>query len=195
MPQRNAPDDPLASQASFDSIRTSRWFRIRFWLKHTGFYEPIRRGITSLAGNDPSHVQLWSSVSAGALSGVIGATFGNPLFLVKARLQASPPRPTSLNSNTLPNRYAYRSAFDGLTQILRTEGPKGWIRGVDAAMLRTAMGSSVQLPAYNYAKTNLGPYLPSDSIWLYLASSSFSGLCVLAAMQPAGTSTSQFKFH
>ncbi|KAG0146927.1 hypothetical protein CROQUDRAFT_656722 [Cronartium quercuum f. sp. fusiforme G11] len=152
-----------------------------------GFYEPIRRTIHSLVGIDPSNIQLWSSISAGALSGLVGAIFGNPLFLVKARLQASPPKITSSKAIVHSSRYNYRSGLDGLNQIIRQDGLKGLMRGVDAAMLRTAMGSSVQLPAYNYAKTRLSPYFSEDSFWLYVASSSFSGMCVLAAMQPADT--------
>ncbi|PLW56600.1 hypothetical protein PCANC_01493 [Puccinia coronata f. sp. avenae] len=174
-----------------------------------GFYEPLRQSIGSLSGQDPSKVQLWSSISAGALSGVIGAILGNPLFLVKARLQAySSARDSALGKSTTnskstpvisanpqmkssfsthPTQHAYKSAVDGLHQIFKAEGFKGLMRGVDAAMMRTAMGSSVQLPAYNYAKTNLAPYFSPDSFWLYIASSSFSGLCVLGAMQPADT--------
>ncbi|KNE89724.1 hypothetical protein PSTG_16797 [Puccinia striiformis f. sp. tritici PST-78] len=163
-----------------------------------GFYEPLRQSICSLSGQEPTKVQLWSSVSAGALSGVIGAILGNPLFLVKARLQAyssvrdgSPTISSTSNKPALssahPTRHAYKSAVDGLHQIFKAEGFKGLMRGVDAAMMRTAMGSSVQLPAYNYAKTNLAPYFTPDSFWLYIASSSFSGLCVLGAMQPADT--------
>jgi solute carrier family 25 protein 34/35 len=149
-----------------------------------GFYEPLRQSIGSLSGQDPSKVQLWSSISAGALSGVIGAILGNPLFLVKARLSANPQMKSSFSTH--PTQHAYKSAVDGLHQIFKAEGFKGLMRGVDAAMMRTAMGSSVQLPAYNYAKTNLAPYFSPDSFWLYIASSSFSGLCVLGAMQPAG---------
>lgn len=169
-----------------------------------GFYEPLRRSIGSLSGQDPSRVQLWSSVSAGALSGVIGAILGNPLFLVKARLQAyssvrdtvaaktissgdSPIKPSLPSPSPHRTQHAYKSAIDGLMQIFRAEGFKGLMRGVDAAMMRTAMGSSVQLPAYNYAKTHLAPYFSPNSFWLYIASSSFSGLCVLGAMQPADT--------
>jgi len=158
-----------------------------------GFYEPLRQSIISLSGQDPSRVKLWSSVAAGASSGVIGAILGNPLFLVKARLQAYSSAISRSKITTSPvipvhpTQHAYRSAFDGLTQIFRTEGFKGLMRGVDAAILRTAMGSSVQLPAYNYAKTNLAPYFSNDSFALYIASSSFSGLCVLTAMQPADT--------
>ncbi|PLW56598.1 hypothetical protein PCANC_01499 [Puccinia coronata f. sp. avenae] len=128
---------------------------------------------------------------------------------VKARLQAhsAVPDPSIGKITTNPNsatavltnsqiksslsphrtRYAYKSAMDGLDQIFKAEGLKGLMRGVDAAMMRTAMSSSIQLPAYNYAKTNLAPYFSPDSFWLYIASSSFSGLCVLGAMQPADT--------
>ncbi|CAH7676469.1 mitochondrial carrier domain-containing protein [Phakopsora pachyrhizi] len=192
-----------------------------------GFYEPMRQALGSISGQDPSKRQVWSSISAGAISGVIGAILGNPLFLVKARLQASfssrtfpssssssspssfssiPPLNSQSSAASLSkpfltqssssihrssinpiNVYNYKSALDGLRQILRTEGIKGLARGMDAAILRTAMGSSVQLPAYNYAKSKLAPYFSKDSIAIYFASSSFSGLCVLAAMQPADT--------
>lgn len=174
-----------------------------------GFFEPIRGRINTLAGYDsPTAVHLWSSILAGASSGVIGAILGNPLFLVrpvfpfssssassgithpagsrcaqvKARIQAYSPT-VALGSTGA--RHAYRNAWDGLSSIVRAEGFKGLARGVDAAMLRTAMGSSVQLPAYNYAKGVLGPYLDNGAL-LYLASSSFSGMCTLIAMQPAG---------
>lgn len=65
------------------------------------------------------------------------AIAGNPLFLVKARIQAySPANPAGVQHN-------YKGGFDALSSIFRSEGFKGLYRGVDAAMLRTAMGSSV----------------------------------------------------
>lgn len=52
---------------------------------------------------------------------------------------------------------------------------------MDAAILRTAMGSSVQLPTYNWTKNQLvrQGILPGDSVWTFLASSSVSGICVV----------------
>jgi hypothetical protein len=67
-------------------------------------------------------------------------------------------------------------------------------------MLRTSMGSSVrhtnvlarlftnepfvqvQLPTYNWTKSQLVSrgFLPANSIWTYLASSSVSGVCVVS---------------
>jgi hypothetical protein len=50
-------------------------------------------------------------------------------------------------SPTIPvghQRY-YKSSWDALRQIYAAEGVKGYFRGVDAAMLRTGMGSMVRL--------------------------------------------------
>lgn len=111
------------------------------------------------------------------------AILGNPLFLVKARMQAySPFHPVGA-------QHHYTSALHGLIDIVRKEGVKGLARGVDAAVLRTAMGSSVQLPAYNLAKTTFSGWGVGDHAGLYLLSSTFSGLCVCTVMQPAGAST------
>ncbi|GAA5821292.1 hypothetical protein JCM11251_004556 [Rhodosporidiobolus azoricus] len=146
-----------------------------------GFFEPFRHTLNSLAGLGPNETRAWSSVGAGAMSGVVGAVLGNPLFLVKARMQAYSP------FNPVGAQHNYASALDGLRSIVAAEGLKGLARGVDAAMLRTAMGSSVQLPAYNLGKTTFASWGVGDHIGLYLLSSTFSGGCVLLVMQPADT--------
>ena len=74
---------------------------------YTGFYEPIRHNVNRLLGFSPTEQRPYTSVFAGAASGVIGgkqhicactgrrradrplACLGNPLFLIKARLQVS----------------------------------------------------------------------------------------------------------
>lgn len=130
------------------------------------------------------------------------AILGNPLFLVKARMQAYSPY-----FQIGKTSYKYKNTFDGLRSIVKSDGfVRGLSRGMDAAILRTAMGSTVQLPAYNWAKTYLvnlnetntfayNPFLymagKPNSFWTYLASSTFSGLCVCAVMQPADTALSR----
>jgi len=86
-------------------------------------------------------------------------------------------------------QHYYKNSWDALRTIFQRERFRGLVRGVDAAMLRTSMGSSVQLPTYNWTKNQLVSrhILPADSIWTYLASSSVSGVCVLVMMQPADT--------
>ncbi|EKM61600.1 uncharacterized protein PHACADRAFT_204767 [Phanerochaete carnosa HHB-10118-sp] len=148
-----------------------------------GFYEPFRRTLNQMVGLKPSDQMPLTSVIAGAGSGAIGAVLGNPLFLIKARMQAySPALPVG-------HQHFYKHSWDALSTIYRAEGLRGLVRGVDAAVLRTAMGSSVQLPTYNWTKNQLTQrgILPADSIWTFLASSSVSGMCVLAVMQPADT--------
>ncbi|KAG2755364.1 hypothetical protein P692DRAFT_20890574, partial [Suillus brevipes Sb2] len=72
-----------------------------------------------------------------------------------------------------------------LYSIWQTEGIRGYFCGMDAAILRTAMGSSVQLPTYNWTKNQLvgNAILPGDSVWTFLASSSVSGVCVVCSQR------------
>ncbi|KAG8722090.1 Mitochondrial oxaloacetate carrier protein [Ceratobasidium sp. 394] len=148
-----------------------------------GFYEPFRKIFNSAIGLKPNEQMFASSMAAGAASGLVGACLGNPLFLVKARMQAySPALPVGA-------QHYYRNSFAALAEIYRAEGLRGYIRGMDAAILRTCMGSSVQLPSYNWTKNMLvknGVASP-DSTWTFLASSSVSGACVCLVMQPADT--------
>ncbi|KAF8899066.1 mitochondrial carrier domain-containing protein [Infundibulicybe gibba] len=148
-----------------------------------GFYEPFRRNINRFVGYAPEdHIPV-TSIMAGASSGAVGASFGNPLFLIKARMQAySPALPVGA-------QHYYRSSFDALSTIFRAEGYRGLVRGMDAAILRTSMGSSVQLPSYNFTKNQIVKrgIMPADSALTFLASSSVSGICVCIVMQPADT--------
>ncbi|KAH8925105.1 mitochondrial carrier [Atractiella rhizophila] len=147
-----------------------------------GFYDLYRTTLNRLAGvEDVTAQHAWSSVAAGASSGVTGAILGNPLFLIKARMQAYS------SANPVGAQHKYKSPLHGLQQIMKKEGTKGIFRGVDAAMFRTACGSSVQLPAYNFAKIYLSQYMPSDSVFTYILASTFSGACVCLVMQPADT--------
>jgi len=81
-------------------------------------------------------------------------------------------------------QHYYRSSFDAIRTIFRADGFRGLIRGIDAAILRTATGSSVQLPSYNWTKSNLVNHgiLPADSHWTWLASSTVSGACVVRSL-------------
>ncbi|ESK90474.1 oxaloacetate carrier [Moniliophthora roreri MCA 2997] len=148
-----------------------------------GFYEPMRRGLNRAANLSPSEQNMATSVIAGASTGAIGATLGNPMFLIKARMQAySPALPVG-------TQHYYRNSIHALSSIIREEGLRGLLRGTSAAVLRTASGSSVQVPSYVWAKGQFVKHgiLPADSFWTFLASSSVSGLVALAAMQPTDT--------
>ena len=78
-------------------------------------------------------------------------------------------------------QHHYKNSREALARIFRAEGFRGIFRGIDAAILRTSMGSSVQLPSYNWAKTQIISHgiLPADSPLTFLVSSSISGVCVV----------------
>ncbi|EGN99496.1 hypothetical protein SERLA73DRAFT_182472 [Serpula lacrymans var. lacrymans S7.3] len=147
------------------------------------FYEHVRRAFNNFVGKPPIDQIPLTSISAGAVSGAIGACLGNPFFLIKARMQAySPALPVGTQ------RY-YKSSFNAFTTIWKAEKFRGLIRGIDAAVLRTTIGSSVLLPSYYGTKHQIvsNGLLPENSIWTYLASSSVSTICVTIVMQPSDT--------
>ncbi|KAF8919188.1 oxaloacetate carrier, partial [Mucidula mucida] len=151
-----------------------------------GFYEPMRQSFNHAAGLPPLHQSLPISVVTGAATGAIGAALGSPLFLIKARMQAYSP------AQTIGTQHYYKNSVHALTLIVGEEGPRGLLRGVNTAILRTAAGSSgclAQVPTYVWAKRQFigRGILPADSFWTFLASSSVSGLVALAAMQPTDT--------
>ncbi|KXN87115.1 Mitochondrial oxaloacetate transport protein [Leucoagaricus sp. SymC.cos] len=76
----------------------------------------------------------------------------------------------------------YRNSVSAFSEIVKREGVLGLMRGTGAACLRTAMGSSVQVPSYVWTKRQLAQHgiLPADSFWIFLASSSVSGLFVVS---------------
>lgn len=144
-----------------------------------GFYEPIRHGLNALVGLSPTDQQFSLNVLAGAGSGIMGAVTGSPFYLVKTRMQSYSPV-FKIGAQT-----HYKNVFDGLSTIYKTEGFRGLYRGVDAAILRTGAGSSVQLPIYNYTKSIVEKYdIVEDGPKRHLIASAFSGLGVCVVMNP-----------
>lgn len=147
-----------------------------------GFYEPIRSSLNQLffPDQEPHKVQsVGVNVFSGAASGIIGAVIGSPLFLVKTRLQSYS------EFIKIGEQTHYTGVWNGLITIFKTEGVKGLFRGIDAAILRTGAGSSVQLPIYNTAKNILVKNdLMKDGPALHLTASTISGLGVAVVMNP-----------
>ncbi|SCV01580.1 LAME_0G17150g1_1 [Lachancea meyersii CBS 8951] len=147
-----------------------------------GFYEPIRTLLnrTFYPAQDPHKVQnVAVNVTSGATSGIIGAIMGSPLFLIKTRMQSYS------SAVQVGQQTHYTSIANGLSTIYRAEGLKGLYRGVDAAILRTGAGSSVQLPIYNTAKHFLlNNDLMKEGTGLHLVASTISGIGVGVVMNP-----------
>ena len=149
-----------------------------------GFYEPLRKSLTTAIFQDSTVQSLGVNIFSGAASGMLGAAAGSPFFLVKTRLQSfSPFLPVG-------TQHGYRNSLDGFRKINNAEGFKGLYRGVEAAMVRTGFGSSVQLPTYFFAKRRLIKHLDMrEGAALHLASSACSGFVVCCVMHPPGMFT------
>jgi hypothetical protein len=104
------------------------------------------------------------------------AFIGNPLFLVKARMQAySPSLPVGTQRH-------YKSGLDALRSIYSTDGFSGLFRGARAAMFRTSLGTSVQMPTYFFARRNIidRGLLREDSPVTVVLSSAAAGAMVVS---------------
>eukprot|EP01119_Soliformovum_irregulare_P007288 TRINITY_DN19692_c0_g1_i1.p1 TRINITY_DN19692_c0_g1~~TRINITY_DN19692_c0_g1_i1.p1 ORF type:complete len:302 (+),score=67.74 TRINITY_DN19692_c0_g1_i1:3-908(+) len=120
------------------------------------------------------------NVGAAALAGVCGAMVGSPFFLIKIRMQSQS------STNQVGFQHHYSSTRDAFRQIWRQGGFRGLMKGVDAAAIRVASGSSVQLPTYDIAKRsiiNLGIFDP-DSIIVHFTASLMTGMVVVTFMNP-----------
>lgn len=172
------------SRGLFRGIGSAYIYQILLNGCRLGFYEPLRKSVTQAVFKDHNVQSLAVNILSGAASGILGAAAGSPFFLVKTRLQSfSPFLPVG-------TQHRYRNSVDGLWKIYGGEGIKGLYRGVEAAMVRTGFGSSVQLPTYFLAKRRLVKHFGmEDGLALHLASSTASGFVVCCIMHPPGTKT------
>ncbi|CAJ0848467.1 6334_t:CDS:2 [Entrophospora sp. SA101] len=144
-----------------------------------GFYDPIRNSLIGFL--NVSNTSMPISILSGGLAGVIGAALGSPFYLVKTRMQSH-----SQHIMAVGHQHSYKNTFDALKQISKKGGIKDLFRGVDAAMLRTGVGSATQLSSYFYIKrwTIQETGLTDSDILVHVFSSLLSGLCVCTAMNP-----------
>ncbi|CAG8433907.1 12135_t:CDS:2 [Ambispora gerdemannii] len=143
-----------------------------------GLYDPIRSSLTS-AFNASNTSMLVSMTSAG-ISGVVGAAIGSPLYLVKTRMQSCS------SQFAVGHQHRYRNIFHALNSIWKEGGLRGLYRGAAASMLRTGVGSSVQLSGYflvkRWAIEKTG--MSDNDILIHSFSSMLTGVFVCIAMNP-----------
>lgn len=147
-----------------------------------GFYEPMRCWINSLVfpKRDPVQFQnMGVNVFVGVATGVIGSVVSSPFYLLKTRMQSFS------EQVKIGSQSHYDSVWQGLKDIFQDEGVRGLFRGANAAILRTAVGSGAQLPAYFFAKQQLEKLGNlKDGLGMQLACSAFAGVGVTVVMNP-----------
>ncbi|KAJ2782846.1 Mitochondrial oxaloacetate carrier protein [Coemansia javaensis] len=153
-----------------------------------GLYAPVKSVLYGAAavpggGGAGQRQSMALNVAAGGVCGVAGAALGSPFFLVKTRMQSAS------KFAAVGHQHEYRSMADGLRRIWQAGGVRGLFRGMDAAMMRAGVGSSVQLATYDLLKAQAVQRLAhrgltGDSVWTHLLASMGTGLCVCVAMNP-----------
>lgn len=144
-----------------------------------GLYEPIRRRTNDLMGYDPNKQVYGVSIFVATVTGMAGAIFGSPLFLIKTRMQSYSP------VFAIGQQTQYRNTWHALKALWSEGGVGALYRGCGAAVLRTGAGSSVQLPIYTAAKHFIeNRKLMPDGPPTHLSASVVSGLGVAVVMNP-----------
>jgi solute carrier family 25 protein 33/36 len=100
----------------------------------------------------PTQRQQIGSLIAGAMSGSISTTLLNPLEVIKIQQQSS----NSLLKNMGPITIA--------KQILSTEGPRGFFRGLGASLVGIIPARASYFWAYSSTKSILTPYIGDGTL-------------------------------
>lgn len=104
-------------------------------------YEPVRISLKKSSYLGGGRNDTMCNGISGGIAGVIAASLGSPFNLVKTRVQAT-------TSNSIGTLSVIRSIF-------KTEGVRGFYHGLWASILRTGIGSAVQLSAFEYMKSKI----------------------------------------
>ena len=154
-----------------------------------GGYDPVKAVYTKFmapeyyAEGKPYHL---ANILAGATSGMVGAALGSPFFMVKTRLQSY--------SKTLAvgTQHEYRGTVDALKSIIKNNGAHGLLNGMQAATLRTGVGSAVQLSTYDKARSYyISRFGIPDNVAADFGASLTSGFFVCVFMNPFDTVTTR----
>ncbi|TCD69762.1 hypothetical protein EIP91_006298 [Steccherinum ochraceum] len=109
------------------------------WGLYFLFYNMLK---THASGNDPSfNMSAGSYLLYSAEASAVTAIMTNPIWVVKVRMFTT----------RADNPQAYRSLWDGLSSIYRTEGISGWYRGTSLALFGVSNGA-LQFMTYEKMK-------------------------------------------
>jgi len=109
-------------------LQPALFYQITMNGSRLGLYEPAQQFLRANFEIDTN--RPWAKGLSGAMSGAVGATLGSPFFLVKSRLQAQS------NNFKAAESHRYSGMIDGFAQIIKADGLRGLMRGVDGALPR-----------------------------------------------------------
>ncbi|KAI1436201.1 mitochondrial carrier domain-containing protein [Xylaria sp. CBS 124048] len=113
-----------------------------------GFFDTFMKKLTKRAENNGTQVGFGERAAAGLCAGGIAAFVGNPADLALVRMQSDGLKP-------LAERKNYKSVFDTLASIVKTEGVTGLWAGATPTVVRAMSLNIGQLACFSEAKAQL----------------------------------------
>ncbi|ETW01593.1 hypothetical protein H310_06233 [Aphanomyces invadans] len=142
-------------------------------------YEPFRDAIMLLHGRNAAEegvagMSFVQKLMAGGLAGAFSISIANPVDVIKVRMQAD-------RSGVL-----YSGIADAMTKIYRTEGFRGFLKGVGPNVTRGFIVNAAELGVYDQVKTSLISHgiVNEGGIGATFGASLFAGFAGAAASNP-----------
>lgn len=121
---------------------------------------------------------LFTLLAMACVSGIVGGIAGNPADVINVRMQSDAGLPPSQRRN-------YKHAFDGLSQMIRNEGPKSLFRGVFPNSTRAVLMTSSQLTSYDgFKRICIERFGMKDNIYTHFTSSFLAGFVATTVCSP-----------
>ncbi|XP_065872904.1 mitochondrial uncoupling protein 5-like [Euphorbia lathyris] len=146
-------------------------------------YSTTRMGLYDVFKNkwtnqDTGTMPLVQKITAGFISGGVGAAVGNPADVAMVRMQADGRLPIEQRRN-------YKSVVDALSQMSKREGVAGLWRGSSLTMNRAMIVTASQLATYDEVKEGiLKKGVMSDGIGTHVTASFAAGFVAAVASNP-----------
>jgi solute carrier family 25 protein 33/36 len=121
---------------------------------HFGAYNAAKRAVEPVLGADTPMTHMTSAACAGMAS----YTLGNPVWVVKTRLQI---QSAEAVSGPASSSSRYKGTLDAFRRIYAEEGIRGYFRGVSASYLGISEGV-IQFALYEKFKALVGPRADTD---------------------------------
>ena len=116
-------------------------------------------------------------LSAATFAGIVTGTATNPIWVVKTRLQlTASERGNSHLHSRIQNRQAFGESWAMIKEIMRTEGVRGFYKGLSASYLGVTEGT-IQWVLYERLK-NLSTNSGGVSEWMGMLGSAGTAKCV-----------------
>ncbi|KAI8609070.1 hypothetical protein BC830DRAFT_1071315 [Chytriomyces sp. MP71] len=139
----------IASEGPFvlyKGLEASMLRQVTYSTARFGVYEEAKKRIASSSLNDFS--PLLARIAAASIGGVVGGVVGTPADLTNVRMQADGQLPPT-------QRRGYKTAFHGLYNIAKHEGPRALFTGLGPNVIRAIPMTAGQIATYDTVKAEM----------------------------------------